>query len=343
MTDTPHARENCPLVTFALFAYNQEQYIREAVEGAFAQTYEPLEIILSDDCSSDGTFEIMQEMVMAYDGPHVVHCRQTPENAGVLSHVLSVMRDINGSFVVLAAGDDISQPHRSAELTRAWKETGGWGFFSNFDSISSDGLMIAEHRYSRGNCELMKWFEPLGSSPFVHGATSAYDARLFEFVPRINNRAMAEDGFFYGLLRLLDRQIFCVPLPLIAYRQHSAAISNNAVNSALYFTDIRNHELKIRKFANTYIQIAELLENTCENNSELRARFQLVQNEIHQATKRFAVRRDWVEMSTLTRLKLAITSEQQEIRKFIGPRIFGLSAFCFIKSLYRRSHSLLFS
>ena len=42
-----------PLVTFALFAYNQEQYIREAVEGAFSQTYEPLEIILSDDCSSD--------------------------------------------------------------------------------------------------------------------------------------------------------------------------------------------------------------------------------------------------------------------------------------------------
>ena len=30
-----------PLMTFALFAYNQEKYIREAVVGAFAQTYEP--------------------------------------------------------------------------------------------------------------------------------------------------------------------------------------------------------------------------------------------------------------------------------------------------------------
>ena len=51
-----------PLVTFALFAYNQEQHIREAVDGAFSQTYEPLEIILSDDCSTDRTFEIMQEI-----------------------------------------------------------------------------------------------------------------------------------------------------------------------------------------------------------------------------------------------------------------------------------------
>lgn len=38
-----------PLVTFALFAYNQEKFIKEAVEAVFAQTYQPLEIIISDD------------------------------------------------------------------------------------------------------------------------------------------------------------------------------------------------------------------------------------------------------------------------------------------------------
>lgn len=56
MTDTPPTALDHPLVTFALLAYSQEKYIREAVEGAFAQTYEPLEIILSDDCSSDRTY-----------------------------------------------------------------------------------------------------------------------------------------------------------------------------------------------------------------------------------------------------------------------------------------------
>jgi glycosyltransferase involved in cell wall biosynthesis len=66
MTNAPEEMPDNPtdrsLVTFALFAYNQEKYIREAVEGALAQTYEPLEIILSDDCSSDRTFETMREM-----------------------------------------------------------------------------------------------------------------------------------------------------------------------------------------------------------------------------------------------------------------------------------------
>ena len=38
-----------PLVTFALFAYNQEKFITAAVKAVFAQTYQPLEIIISDD------------------------------------------------------------------------------------------------------------------------------------------------------------------------------------------------------------------------------------------------------------------------------------------------------
>ena len=74
-----------PLVTFALFAYNQERFIREAIEGAFAQTYEPLEIILSDDCSADRTFEIIQENAAAYLGPHSVFTYRTPYNLARLA------------------------------------------------------------------------------------------------------------------------------------------------------------------------------------------------------------------------------------------------------------------
>ena len=62
----------CPLITFALLAYNQESYIREAVEGAFAQNYSPLEIILSDDYSTDKTYEIMKDLVDEYKGFHII-------------------------------------------------------------------------------------------------------------------------------------------------------------------------------------------------------------------------------------------------------------------------------
>lgn len=62
MTSEEKKDQDRPLVTFALIAYDQERFIREAVEGAFSQTYSPLEIILSDDCSSDRTFEIIKDV-----------------------------------------------------------------------------------------------------------------------------------------------------------------------------------------------------------------------------------------------------------------------------------------
>ncbi len=61
-----------PLVTFYVITYNQARFVREAVESALAQTYSPIEILLSDDCSTDGTFEIIQETVKGYSGPHTV-------------------------------------------------------------------------------------------------------------------------------------------------------------------------------------------------------------------------------------------------------------------------------
>lgn len=109
-----------PLVTFALFAYNQEQFIREAVEGAFAQTYEPLEIILSDDRSSDRTFEIMQEMAAAYRGPHRVRVRRSEVNRGLLSHINDAATEFRGEIIVVAAGDDVSLPHRTSVSVNAF-------------------------------------------------------------------------------------------------------------------------------------------------------------------------------------------------------------------------------
>ncbi len=108
--------EERPLITFALFAYNQEKYIREAVEGALSQTYSPLEIILSDDCSSDRTFEIMEVMVAEYEGPHKILLNRTSENGGLAHHINSVFSIAAGEWVVMATGDDISFPERVSLL-----------------------------------------------------------------------------------------------------------------------------------------------------------------------------------------------------------------------------------
>ena len=104
--------EERPLFSFCLFAYNQEKFIREAIEGALNQTYSPLEIILSDDCSRDKTFEIMQEIAENYNGIHKIILNRNKKNLGLIDHINMVAQLAQGDWLVMAAGDDISMAHR---------------------------------------------------------------------------------------------------------------------------------------------------------------------------------------------------------------------------------------
>lgn len=134
-----------PLVTFALFAYNQESIVRDAVAAALAQDYEPLEIILSDDGSTDRTLEILREMTRAYCGPHVVRINRNERNLGIGAHVNRVMEMASGEFVVVAAGDDVSLPHRTSRLVGKWVEEGRVPDLigSSFFEVGSDGTVLA--------------------------------------------------------------------------------------------------------------------------------------------------------------------------------------------------------
>jgi len=113
-----------PLVSFFVTAYRQEHLVRAAIEGAFAQTYQPLEILLSDDCSPDGTYRVMQEMAAAYAGPHRVILNRNPANLGIPAHVDRIMALTRGAFVVQNAGDDVSAPERTERLVAAWLDSG---------------------------------------------------------------------------------------------------------------------------------------------------------------------------------------------------------------------------
>ena len=57
-----------PLVSFCLKSYNQKEFLKEALEGAFAQTYRPLEIVISDDASTDGSVELILDRVRQWSG-----------------------------------------------------------------------------------------------------------------------------------------------------------------------------------------------------------------------------------------------------------------------------------
>ena len=72
-----------PLYSLVIQAYKQEKYIRQTLKGAFDQTYPNLEIIVCDDASPDHTWEIIEEEVRNYKGPHKIILHKNAENLGI--------------------------------------------------------------------------------------------------------------------------------------------------------------------------------------------------------------------------------------------------------------------
>jgi glycosyltransferase involved in cell wall biosynthesis len=207
-----------PLVTFALLAYNQEQFIREAIEGAFAQTYSPLEIILSDDCSLDNTFQIMKDMADAYSGPHAVRVRSCAKNRGLAEQINEVMAEVRSEFVVVAAGDDISEPARVERLVveRLKNHCKIMCIYSDVSTINVDGDTIKSCgiNIDHSGDDLAHFVR----QPYALGSSYAFDLVIYrDFGPFLSNLCN-EDFIFPFRALLLCGAVAYVDAPLVRYR-----------------------------------------------------------------------------------------------------------------------------
>ncbi len=215
------------LITFLLLAYNQERFIREAVVGAFAQTYTPLEIILSDDCSSDGTFALMSEMAASYSGPHTIVLNRNERNLGIGAHINRVMEFASGELIVAAAGDDISVSERTSRICEEWLRHGSgcYSLYSDVNLIDDEGRQsgcLFEGR-SPDHAQSLKQAIVKGRVG-VSGCSHAFSRKTFDLFGPMDDRVVAED-MVIPFRSLLLGDIRFLSDPLVQYRVHSGNIS----------------------------------------------------------------------------------------------------------------------
>lgn len=117
MTSPP---SGSPLVTVALLCFNYENFIEEALSGLFAQTYQPLDIIIVDDCSSDRTPEIIQARLAERNNPPDVRFVRNERN--MVHPVPGILKLIRGDFIILTSADDVMLPTMVETLVKTWRE-----------------------------------------------------------------------------------------------------------------------------------------------------------------------------------------------------------------------------
>lgn len=225
-----------PLVSLVVYAFQQERFIEETIAGALSQTYPNLEIILSDDRSTDGTFALMQEAVQRYTGPHRVRARQNPANLGLWGHFMAANSEAEGALIVVSGGDDISLPQRVSRLVEKWQATGAMALASDWLEIDEDSRLLGtgvKHPVAPGNV-VWQYFRNKQDRPFIAGTASAYDRRLLDRLPPTSERISHEDSLLTTLATAWQLPIETVGEPLVHYRQHAASYSKQTIHETGY-------------------------------------------------------------------------------------------------------------
>lgn len=177
-----------PLVSVALLTYRQERYAEAAVRGLLSQTYEPLEIVIVDDCSPDSTWNLICRAVDEYraqpDARHkniVLH--RNSRNLGIVRNFEFACSLCHGQLIVGCAGDDISVPTRMERIVEAWMQDGSraMGLIHDCDFIDENGNPIDRR---------LSW-TPSFLRPF--GAVMAYSREVLTFFPPTAWPCAAED------------------------------------------------------------------------------------------------------------------------------------------------------
>lgn len=95
-----------PLVTIAIPNYNYARYVGETIESALAQTYANVEVVVSDNASTDGSWDVIQK----YEHHPRVHLFQQSETLPVGNHFGFVLCMSDARYVIFLSSDDMLKP-----------------------------------------------------------------------------------------------------------------------------------------------------------------------------------------------------------------------------------------
>lgn len=198
-------------ISFILLTYNHENYIREALTAVLQQKCQPIEIIVSDDCSIDNTCLVIQDVLNEYNGDHSVVFNRNEKNLGIAKHFNKILSEFcHGDIILTADGDDISFPERTQQTIDLFSENSGIKGLS-FDKILIDryGNITSGHNTDKVELRKLSFEDYINSGEITFcGSSRAFRRQVMDFFGPLQysdgndifvfNRCLMLGGYLYS-------------------------------------------------------------------------------------------------------------------------------------------------
>lgn len=213
-----------PSISLAILAYNQENHIEQAFNSALEQRYSDLEIVVSDDASTDNTWERITGVAAGYSGSHKIKLNRNDVNLGIGGQVRKIASLASGEIIVLAGGDDVSMPDRVQVLARAFLSyANAMAVFSGFEEVIEDEGQVSRKKSPRGEGPVDLEALIAGGGGVGAGATYAYRRQCFFWPDEFPEKLTSEDRLLPLRAGLLG-EVRYISSPLVVYRRTDQSV-----------------------------------------------------------------------------------------------------------------------
>ena len=224
-----------PKITVVITSYNLELFIEHCINGLISQTFQDFNILIIDDCSTDGTVDIVQHNTKRF--PDKISAILLDKNLGNPARTRNVALDsgkIDGEYVIFLDGDDTIEPDYLETLYDLVLET------------DSDISICAYKSVEFGTGHLlgigMQGYPNIFKLPPKDDILAFINTSLWNKLIRksiINNIRLpdfrvCEDGCFLLMLYNNCKQITFTDKVLVSYLQHSNSIMSTTREEDVY-------------------------------------------------------------------------------------------------------------
>jgi len=206
-----------PLVSILLLSYNQVPFLAEAIESALAQTWRPLEVVVVDNGSTDGSADVLER----YAPKATVTVSRHEHNGPITTRMNEAVRTARGTWVSFLFSDDLYEPEKIEHQVRAAVAAS-----PAVGVVYGPTLVEDVHSGARTLCQGLAAdglvFEPLMREVThpIEMISALIDRQALLRHPFHEDLFTEGEGIFWRLA--LEERFLFVDLPLAVSRQHGS-------------------------------------------------------------------------------------------------------------------------
>ncbi|MGD1816178.1 MAG: glycosyltransferase family 2 protein [Pleomorphochaeta sp.] len=237
-------------VSVIIPVYNCEEYIEQTIKSVINQTYQNLEIVLIDDCSTDNSFDIINKIQKQYSNKIVLKKQEI--NMGVAVARNTALNLAKGRYVAFLDSDDLWYSTKIEKQVSLLENNDQVPMcFTAIHMIDEKGNKIKGKR---------KVALKIGYKRLLHNTMIATSSVMINrnvvFRVEMPNRKSAEDYSLWLEITKKYGYAFGINEDLVAYRKSSMQITNNRFGELKFFyrVQVEDHNInKLFAFFNTMI------------------------------------------------------------------------------------------